>query len=233
MIPFVKTWVDALVLIVMLLGYAYVVRAWILAHRPKKWIVTWALFGALFFVLEFLGAPTGNTFSGMTIESIPWVKVSMGTFVFCMVLLLHWPDLAHQIASRITVPQKSRLKYILFESEGALTELFLGLISLTWGLWVISPFWDAFKQTTAFCVMGQIAPEWVWGTIMTAAGILKVYAILSEQVRLKKIVFTLSIFLWSCISISFAASAPLAVGTAIYTLITIANGFCLWRNGGL
>jgi hypothetical protein len=124
-----------------------------------------------------------------------------------------------------------RLHWILFHSEGALTEMFLGLISLVWGIWVLSPFWDAFSSNYAFRVMAATAPEWAWGGAMTAMGLFKIYTILSERKSLKKLAFLISIFLWSCVAISFINAAPLAVGAPIYSLIVIANAFCVWRCG--
>jgi hypothetical protein len=125
-----------------------------------------------------------------------------------------------------------RLHYILFHSEGALTEFFLGLISLTWGAWVLCPFWDAFAASSSFRLMDEIAPEWAWGGAMTLGGLCKIYTILSEQTRAKKLVFLASVFMWSCVSISFIAISPHAVGAPIYSLITAANAFCVWRSGG-
>ena len=125
-----------------------------------------------------------------------------------------------------------RLHWILFHSEGALAELFLALISVTWGLWVASPFWSAFSASSSFRVMAEIAPEWVWGAVMTVVGLLKIHSIVSQNYRLKRIAFTVSLFVWSSIGISFILVSPYAVGTAIYSLILCANSFCLWRNGG-
>jgi hypothetical protein len=130
------------------------------------------------------------------------------------------------------VYQLKRLHYILFHSEGALTEFFLGIISLVWGLWVLSPWWNAFDGQVAFAVMQQIAPEWVWGCVMTIVGVLKVATILSEQPKAKQYVFLVSLFVWSCVAISFVASSPFAVGSPIYILFVFANAFCIWRTGG-
>jgi hypothetical protein len=126
-----------------------------------------------------------------------------------------------------------RLHYVLFHSEGALTEFFLGLMSLTWGLWVLSPFWDAFGASSSFAIMAQIAPEPVWGAAMAIIGLFKINFVLSENRKYKRIVFTLSLFAWMCIAVAFIAVSPGAVGTAIYSLIAAMNAFCIWRDAGI
>ena len=87
-------------------------------------------------------------------------------------------------------------------------------------------------MTNAFSVMNKIAPEWAWGGAMLALGVLKAYAILSEKNRMKHYAFLAALFMWSCVTISFIAATPLAVGTPVYSLITVTNAFIIWRNEG-
>lgn len=132
----------------------------------------------------------------------------------------------------MTIPKPrdlyARLKYILLHSEGALLEFVMCVVSILWGGWLILPF-DAFS-TTAFRVMGQIAPEDVWGGIVLFIGLAKMFSLLAQKKRAKKYLFFASIFIWSCVAISFIAASPTAPGTPIYSLITVLNAFCVWRG---
>lgn len=125
-----------------------------------------------------------------------------------------------------------RLQYILFHSEGALLEFFMAFLSLVWGLWLISPYWDTFSATSAFTIMAQLAPEWLWGSTMTAVGIFKMYTILAENHRAKHYAFLAALFVWACVAISFIDASPYAVGSPVYSLIVITNAFIIWRNDG-
>lgn len=133
---------------------------------------------------------------------------------------------------RFVTRQADRLHYILFHSEGALTEFFLGVFSITWGFWVLSPFWDALTPDP-FALLTLIMPEWMWGTTIAVIGCLKVYAVITEWLALKRIVFTASLFFWLCIAISFLGTLPFSVGTPVYLLIVSINALCVFRSGGI
>ena len=48
--------------------------------------------------------------------------------------------------------------------------LILGIYTIVWGLWLISPFWTVFSQAPVYCVMAQIGEEWMWGTVAVVTG---------------------------------------------------------------
>lgn len=50
--------------------------------------------------------------------------------------------------------------------------LILGVYTVVWGLWLISPFWTVFTQAPLYCTMAGLAPEWVWGSIAVFFGLI-------------------------------------------------------------
>lgn len=103
---FIHSPVDVVVLTALLLGYAYIMRAFIIAKRPKHIIAIWGAFGALFLLLELVLAPSGNTLSENLVESIGWQRLVIGTIVFCVILNVHWPDLDNRLTAKV----RSKLK---------------------------------------------------------------------------------------------------------------------------
>lgn len=48
----------------------------------------------------------------------------------------------------------------------------LGIYTIVWGLWILNPLFTVFTQAPLYSAMQAIAPEYVWGSIAVAAGLL-------------------------------------------------------------
>jgi hypothetical protein len=48
----------------------------------------------------------------------------------------------------------------------------LGLYTIVWGLWVVSPFWTVFTQAGLYSALAMNGGEYVWGGIVLIAGAL-------------------------------------------------------------
>lgn len=53
----------------------------------------------------------------------------------------------------------------------------LGLLTTLWGLWILSPFWEAFDQADVYGKAVEFAPEWAWGTWATVCGLIILLAL--------------------------------------------------------
>lgn len=51
----------------------------------------------------------------------------------------------------------------------------LGVYTIVWGLWILSPFWTVFSQAPLYAALAHIAAEWVWGAIAVVAGVIISY----------------------------------------------------------
>lgn len=47
----------------------------------------------------------------------------------------------------------------------------LGVLTLTWGLWILCPYWDVFTTAKIYAKALDFAPEWAWGTWSTMCGL--------------------------------------------------------------
>lgn len=69
----------------------------------------------------------------------------------------------------VTLPRNIALG--LLKPINPFTPFLLGVYTLLWGLWLISPFWLTFGSARLFHFMGGFAPEWAWGIWSVVAGI--------------------------------------------------------------
>lgn len=70
----------------------------------------------------------------------------------------------------------------------------LGIYTLLWGLWLISPFWNTFGRADLFRHASEFAPEWAWGSWSFVAGATVVAAIFRG--RFSWLSFALAFISW-------------------------------------
>jgi len=119
---------------------------------------------------------------------------------------------------------------ILLYGEGELLELCIAFQAIGWGVWILLPH-DAFAVSEAFHFLAIIAPEFIWGGAALLMGLILLIAIPKRMWRLEKLSLVASLFLWSCVTLSFILGGTGSVGTIVYTLFAFYSFFCLWRNG--
>ena len=86
--------------------------------------------------------------------------------------------------------------------------IILGLYTVTWGLWVVNPFWTVFTQAPLYSAMSALAPdmippEYFWGTIAVVCGIIIVYGALKRYYRALIVGATVAGWHWFMIAVLY------------------------------
>lgn len=76
-----------------------------------------------------------------------------------------------------------------------IVELILGCAALTWGVWLLLPF-AIFPTSPTFRVMGEIAPEWVWGLLMAGAGLQSIIGVMRQSYTMRRWSLAVMAALW-------------------------------------
>jgi len=59
--------------------------------------------------------------------------------------------------------QLEKLARTLLQPINPAVIVILGIYTVLWGFWVISPWWNVFAQSALYSVMASLAPEYAWG----------------------------------------------------------------------
>ncbi len=76
----------------------------------------------------------------------------------------------------------------------------LGLLTATWGLWVIMPFWSVFGKAELFEKMREFAPELAWGSWAFVCGLLIIYAIYAGRYRTLSAAMAFASWHWTTVA---------------------------------
>lgn len=105
----------------------------------------------------------------------------------------------------------------------------LGLYTVLWGLWILSPFWTVFTQAPVYCAMALIMPETCWGILATLAGLFIIKGAVSEEYS-KLILGSMVSFLhWLTIAILYFAADWQNTG-GITCIMLAAYSAIVWIN---
>lgn len=62
--------------------------------------------------------------------------------------------------------------------------ILLGIYTVVWGVWVVSPFWDVFTTAPLYSAMlGVIPAEWFWGITAIICGLVTVRGAVTRSYR--------------------------------------------------
>ena len=103
-------------------------------------------------------------------------------------------------------------------------EFVVALYALVWGLWLLSPFWNAFPSSGVFSEMQALAPQWVWGASVTSIALFQMLVLLTNNVSLRLVSSFITMFLF--ISLSILAAFGNYQSTAAPTYFVM--GVCAW-----
>lgn len=81
--------------------------------------------------------------------------------------------------------------------------IILGIYTAVWGLWIANPLWDVFARAPLYNQMAVLAPEWAWGLLAVAAGIVTVYGAVRPSYRTLTWGALASLWHWSAIGIFY------------------------------
>lgn len=70
-------------------------------------------------------------------------------------------------------------------------------IKMWYGIWLLSPFWDAFAiNPAAYGAMSMYASRWIWGTLFFVIGIVQMYALWADRYKLRSYIGYMSLALF-------------------------------------
>ena len=81
--------------------------------------------------------------------------------------------------------------------------IILGVYTILWGLWIVSPFWTVFTQAPLYHAMDSIASEVVWGLIAILAGIIISHGALKPRYRNIQFGAFIAFFHWFAIGVLY------------------------------
>lgn len=81
--------------------------------------------------------------------------------------------------------------------------IILGFYTFLWGVWLVVPFWSVFESATLYSTMAWIAPEWVWGLIAIATGLVMIHGVLKNAFKELLRAAHVGFFHWLMISILY------------------------------
>jgi ABC-type transport system involved in cytochrome c biogenesis permease subunit len=131
---------------------------------------------------------------------------------------------------------RQNLRHILFESDTAFGECVMAVFLFTFGMWIVSPFWNTFGSSKSYDLMELLVSDpnlsgIIWGSILTLTGALKFIAIAGKHYRLRSIARLLSFGLWLYVTISFALTNYQSSGTALFAVMALVNAFLIIFRG--
>lgn len=119
----------------------------------------------------------------------------------------------------------------MFSYRGSLEVIVYGM-SGTWGLWLVSPFWDAFGSTPTFAVMKMLAPAWVWGWVQMLIVAWLIGSSIFEWKRIKRAVLLVMLLLQLLIWSSFLVANFAATAVPTYFGVCLLYAWLRFVNGG-
>lgn len=75
----------------------------------------------------------------------------------------------------------TKLAHALLQPINTSAIILLGAYTVLWGLWVLSPTWSVFGSAPLYSTMASIMPEFAWGLVAVAAGLVIVYGVLKPS----------------------------------------------------
>lgn len=82
----------------------------------------------------------------------------------------------------------------------------LGIYTVVWGLWIISPFWDVFTAAPLYATMASISTEYFWGALAIASGAVICYGAFSGHYNRLMLGAFVGFFHWFVIAILYLVS---------------------------
>lgn len=105
----------------------------------------------------------------------------------------------------------------------------LGIYTVVWGLWIANPFWHVFAQAPLYSAMASIAPEWVWGGIAIAAGIVIIAGSVVRNYGALTRGSAVAFLHWFIIAIMYFMGDPLNTGGITSLTIALYAAAVYWN----
>lgn len=76
----------------------------------------------------------------------------------------------------------------------------LGLLTFSWGVWIVNPMWSVFQSAPVFSRALEFAPEWAWGSWATACGAIILFAVMTGKFKTLSFALGFAIWHWSTVA---------------------------------
>lgn len=103
--------------------------------------------------------------------------------------------------------------------------LILGIFTTCWGLWMLSPWWSVFAQSSAYVKMEQFAPEWAWGCWSVIAGALVILAVFKGLYRWLSFALGFISWHWATVSLMLWLGDWQNIGGLTYMGIAVFSSY--------
>lgn len=99
------------------------------------------------------------------------------------------------------------------------SEAALGAFALVHGLWLMLPA-DTFGTAAGYAAMARVGPEWVWGAVLAALGMVQMIARGRWRAGARMWPALLAAVLWGTITLEVARGNPASMGIPTYAMAT-------------
>jgi uncharacterized membrane protein YidH (DUF202 family) len=123
----------------------------------------------------------------------------------------------------------SGFKELLTDTDTEPTELFLGLISFTMGIWLLNPLVNTFDTTNSWQVISRILSEEMLGLIFIVIGLMQCYYSFNNYYKQRIMVSILTAGIWTLITMAFILYNITSIGIALFTILVIGNLWIFYR----
>jgi hypothetical protein len=113
-----------------------------------------------------------------------------------------------------------RIVFSLTEHPFIGTTLIWAAMAFVWGLWMVTPV-GTFAAGIIYTAMLQVVPEWVWGTMMLAAGTAMFAGVITRRAYLIKNASLFAATIYLALTVLYFMSAPTSIPAIVAAFITL------------
>lgn len=103
--------------------------------------------------------------------------------------------------------------------------IILGIYTVVWGLWVANPFSDAFDNAVVYHSLASHFPEYFWGLVAVAVGLVTVYGAVKRKYRPLVRGAAVACLFWLIIAIFYFIADWTDVGGITALIFAVYSGF--------
>lgn len=103
--------------------------------------------------------------------------------------------------------------------------IILGIYTMAWGFWVANPFWTVFTQAALYSQLAMLAPEWFWGCLAIACGIVTTYGAIKRRYGPLVVGAQTAGWHWLMIGIMYFLGDPLNTGGITALVFAVYSAF--------
>lgn len=98
-----------------------------------------------------------------------------------------------------------RIKASMMNPINTSAVIILGVFTISWGLFVIAPWWDVFSTAQLYEYLHFLAPEWVWGAVAIVAGSIISWGVIKNSYKSLALGSWIGFIHWFLISVLYFA----------------------------